>query len=348
MVVAFYIRDFALGGGSRAMYQLCLSMPNVKFHIFGKYGVMAADFVGLANVTLHYVNRWDCFVYAKTLKICKSLGVDLIHFHSFIPALYSLIFGAEKAIYTFHGIHYRKYDFLHSRAIKFIRFYLMLLLVKRMQGVVVLCNDDAQYLQNLFGNNILSNKIAVIPNAMKIPTCGSGYKFPQNKINLLVVARYDYQKGLDILLDLLKRMDESSVIKRFQIYFIGDKKVKKLLKENKSAFVEFLAETNQPYEYMKAADLLLLPSRWEGLPMVVLEALSLGTKVIAADTANVNYLADDKNLFVYRQFDANSFVETLQRAFASKDEPVNVDLSDFSASNVGKKTRMFYSQILGR
>lgn len=347
MVIAFCIKDFALGGGSRAMYQLCLSLPEVKFYIFGKAGLMAADFSELSNVTIHYVGGWNCWEYARVLRKCQSLGVDLIHFHSLIPALYSVIFRSEKVIYTFHGIHYRKYDFLPSKIMKFVRLALMWLLVNRMQGIITLCDDDDKYLKKLFGNGILEKKMRVIPNAIKIPVCNDRYTFFSDMINLLVVARYDFPKGLDILLDLLRNMNNVNV--KFKIYFIGDDEVRNLIEENKDIkCVEFLAKTNKPYKYMQAADFLLLPSRWEGLPMVVLEALALGTKVIAADTANVNYMADNKSVFIYRQFDADSFTETLQTAFEHKDEVVDIDLSSFSAVNVGNKTREFYSKIVGR
>jgi glycosyltransferase involved in cell wall biosynthesis len=38
-----------------------------------------------------------------------------------------------------------------------------------------------------------------------------------------------------------------------------------------------------PYQYMARASLFVLPSRWEGLPTVLIEALCLGTPIVATD-----------------------------------------------------------------
>lgn len=348
MVVAYYIKQFSLGGGPRAIYHLCKAMSDVQFHIFAMPGIMEKDFAALDNVCIHHVKKWSFIQYTRTLAICMKMGVEVVHFHSFVPAIYAIFFGSLPMVYTFHGIHYRKYNFKSSYAKKYLRYILMYMLLKKTDKAVVLCEDDREYLQKIYAKKININKLRVIPNVVTEPNFSGEYNFPgDNHVKCLIVARYDFQKGIDILLDMLLKLP--ALRDKFSFYFIGDGYVKEMVYSAQKAgctCVDFLTETCEPYMYMKAADLLVIPSRWEGLPMVVLEALLLGTKVVAADTANVNYLCDNKNLFLYEQYDAESFISTLNKAVAEITTPVDLDLSMFSAGNVGNASREMYKKLV--
>jgi glycosyltransferase involved in cell wall biosynthesis len=48
-------------------------------------------------------------------------------------------------------------------------------------------------------------------------------------------------------------------------------------------------------DYYEAIDLLVLPSRSEGLPNVILEAISFGVRVVAADVGAVRDVITDRN-----------------------------------------------------
>ena len=56
--------------------------------------------------------------------------------------------------------------------------------------------------------------------------------------------------------------------------------------------ISFLGHLDNPYAYVAGADYFVLPSRWEGLPNVVLESLALGTPVIT--TKEISGLEDLK------------------------------------------------------
>lgn len=93
---------------------------------------------------------------------------------------------------------------------------------------------------------------------------------------------------------------------------------------------------------MKQADFLLLPSRWEGLPMVALEALTLGTKILSSDTANLNDLCDGENVICYRQNDSDDFLQKINLCLAKKNQPVTIQLDQFSPETVAQKMNLVY------
>ncbi len=350
MKIVHITKSLSLGGGPRAIFYMCKSMPEAQFILYAKRGIMEEDFKTLDNVELRFVDDWSFSTCRKIYGQCLAEHVEVMHFHSMFPAIMFWPFKKISRVLTFHGLHIRKYDFISQPIKRALRRWVKNEFVRRFDACIVLNESDKQYMTNLLYNKGYADKLQIIPNAVMLDEKQladmPNVDFPKDTLNLLVVARYDFQKGFDLLLDMLEKSDFDIPV---EIHFIGDEKVRQTVEEYQKAgvgFIEYIGCTNQPYAWMKAADYLLLPSRWEGLPMVVLEALELGTKVIAADTANVNDLADERNVWIYRQDDVESFAETVQYCVAQRNLPVNADMEKYSLDYVGKCLRELYKSIV--
>lgn len=105
----------------------------------------------------------------------------------------------------------------------------------------------------------------------------------ERTIRFVAVGRCHRQKGYDRLIAALPELDIASDW-RLDIYGEGPEKeplqalVRQLGLETRVHFAGFI---RNPWREVAAADCLVLPSRWEGLPNVVLESLACGTPVIA-------------------------------------------------------------------
>jgi glycosyltransferase involved in cell wall biosynthesis len=102
---------------------------------------------------------------------------------------------------------------------------------------------------------------------------------------ILSVGRLVPQKGFDILLkafsNVIKEMDARLII-------LGEGQEKESLSRlaNELAIAEkvsFLGFQNNPYKFISKADVFVLSSRYEGLPMVLLEAMACDTPVVSTD-----------------------------------------------------------------
>ena len=125
-------------------------------------------------------------------------------------------------------------------------------------------------------------KIHLLPNPINISGIRSKVTPERNNkslIKLVFVGRLSYQKGLDRVLNLF------SNIKNIEFIIIGEgaqrKKLEGYVKKITYKKITFYGFIPRPYNIIAGSDYFFLPSRWEGMPNCVLEALALGTPVIA-------------------------------------------------------------------
>ncbi|HXG29205.1 MAG TPA: glycosyltransferase [Nevskiales bacterium] len=112
------------------------------------------------------------------------------------------------------------------------------------------------------------------------------------KLNLFFIGRHDRQKGLDILLDAFRHLPTD----RFSLYVAGAR----ILDKDKTSHqplpnVHYLGWINAEHvdAYYCRFDALLVPSRWEGFGLVVLEAMRNRLAVIASDRGALPEIVQD-------------------------------------------------------
>lgn len=124
--------------------------------------------------------------------------------------------------------------------------------------------------------------------------------FPDYSNNRFVcVGRLNEQKGQLLLLDALKVLSDKGI--DFEMVFAGDGEMRQILEERIDAFglqekitITGWLREDQVREEILQSRALLLPSFAEGLPVVIMEALSLHRPVITTYVAGIPELVDSK------------------------------------------------------
>lgn len=110
--------------------------------------------------------------------------------------------------------------------------------------------------------------------------------FSNKVFNLVSVAKIVPSKGYDRLMRIHKRLLEDGINNHVYILGIGEEQViyEKFLKENnlENSFT-FLGFRDNPYKYVKCADLYVCSSRREGFSTAVTESLIVGTPVVSTN-----------------------------------------------------------------
>ena len=120
--------------------------------------------------------------------------------------------------------------------------------------------------------------------------------------NLLSVGRFTEAKNFDNVPDICRHILETGVpVRWYLIGFGGDEALirKRIADAGVEKDIVILGKKDNPYPYMRACDLYVQPSRYEGCPITIREAQSLGKPVVATDFHTVkDVIVDGENGFI--------------------------------------------------
>lgn len=164
----------------------------------------------------------------------------------------------------------------------------------------------------------------IVRNPFNVPYC-SRLPWPADRTtSFAYVARLEaYLKGFDILFDVLAQPKWRE--RQLQIKVYGSGRHERGLKAERARrgldCIEFAGVTSDPSEIWKNAHCLLLPSRAEGLPITIVEAMLCGRPSIVTNVAgNSELLEDGVTGFVSNSPTVSDFDDAMERAWSRRHE----------------------------
>ncbi|MDH0026907.1 glycosyltransferase family 4 protein [Aeromonas caviae] len=147
--------------------------------------------------------------------------------------------------------------------------------------VVTLTEHDRQL---WLANTTCKSNITAIPNPVTTPAHTTIN--PHKEKLFLAVGRLTYQKGFDLLLQAWRQV--VNVHPDWRLRIVGDGEDKKMLEQlrhdlNIEASTEILPKTNNIVTHYQEAAFFVMSSRFEGLPLVLIEAQAYGLPIISFD-----------------------------------------------------------------
>jgi glycosyltransferase involved in cell wall biosynthesis len=127
---------------------------------------------------------------------------------------------------------------------------------------------------------IRPEKLVLIPNGLRATVQDhQPATWQDERIKALFVGRLDRQKGVDVLLEAVRDLQDSVSVR-----IVGASVVGSGSQSDSADNVQFLGWLNQEAvaAQLNACDLLVMPSRWEGCPLAAIEAMRAGKPVVAS------------------------------------------------------------------
>jgi glycosyltransferase involved in cell wall biosynthesis len=306
--------------------------------------------------------KFTIYAFLQLVNWVSIHKIDLIHSHGKGAGLYSRLlkffFPTKKVIHTLHGLHYRQY----SRVKLFLYLKLEKILSHCTSVIINVSNGELSEAKKL--NLYPENRACVIYNGVDL----NFYITNTSSLNLTLVeklkrdfvivniSRFDYQKNVNLIIEIAIKLINCE--DDITILLIGDGPDRKDIEEkvNKLGLknILFLGFQNNVLPFLKLANVYLSTSRWEGLPIALLESLAIGIPIIATDVVGNNEVVlHEKNGYLFplhRPDLCCKYILTLKGnpeiLKKMSDMAIKQYMEKFTAEMMLVKTDKIYNQVL--
>jgi glycosyltransferase involved in cell wall biosynthesis len=177
----------------------------------------------------------------------------------------------------------------------------------------------------------------------------------RQKNRIMFAGRLVREKGVDLLLRIIKHFESTDL--KFVIIGSGEEKlaIDNFQKSSKITNLKVLPaqDKNQLLEEYQKSEILLLPSRFEGFPLTVLEAEACGLCVVACDVGDVKFLVrNNENGFICNRDDLNCLIDGIKQLTGNPElkEAVSkknvLNMSNFTWEKSAEAICMEYKRLL--
>lgn len=260
---------------------------NNFFKINSNIKIYELEINNMLNITNNLLKKSIKFIYNKLTYIIKMRKFLLKNRFDIVfilgddgALLLPFIKDKSKKVRELHfnkeyrNIRASKKNFIYRLKAK-IETYLEDKISNKYDLFVVLTNEDKIKWKN--------SKVEVIPNFLeKYPTKISELK---NK-KIISVGRLDYQKGFDLLIDVFEKVTRVHPEWKLEIYGEGEEKEKlneKIKNKNLDGNINLNGVTIEIGKRYIEASIYVMSSRYEGMPMVLVEAQAHGLPIVSFD-----------------------------------------------------------------
>lgn len=301
----------ALGlDSSRFESIICSTRPSRREH------VAAARAQGVEVLELNRRSRLDVWRWQPLVRLLRSGRVDVVHSHKFASNLWGslLVPGGRLPVFLAHE-HSWSYEGILRRLVD------RELIARRARAIVAVSPRDRMRMIEL--ERIPADKVVFIPNGIPDWPSGDGARArrelgiePTEQI-VGTVCGLRPEKELETALRALGMLAPKRPMLRFVVVGDGPERARlEQLADELGVPTRFLGHrpNDQVPDLVAAMDVVVLPSRFEGMPLAMLEWMAAGKAIVASRVGGIpSIVQDEQEALLVPPRDSVAFAQAIAR-----------------------------------
>ncbi|PJA97676.1 MAG: hypothetical protein CO128_11055 [Ignavibacteriales bacterium CG_4_9_14_3_um_filter_30_11] len=296
------------GGGPKHIYSLVKQLKNkIDFSITCPkdypYFDLYSELIGSDNIIEIPHRKFTSSTLFSLIKFIKKNKIHIIHSHGKGAGIYSRLlslFTGTISVHTFHGIHIDEYNSI----IKFLYLSVEKILSVFTKRLISVSNSERERVLKLKISN--KNKIITIENGVELEKNKLvNFNPANNVIDILTISRFDFAKNSNLLIPICNELNVLDSDFNYSINILGDGELKdnfekELLLNGLTGKIKLLGAHLDISDILINSFCYISTSKWEGMPLSVIEAMAVGLPIIATNvTGNKDVVINNVNGFLY-------------------------------------------------
>lgn len=340
------VTGLGVGGAERVVLDLSIGLDNSKYNNYvlslSKKNEMI-DIFKENNINVTSLNKNNSLkdfisMISKTKNFVKIHNINLIHAHMthamILAVIVKIFYPKLKIVFTSHNTTF-------GSKIRNVLIYVL----KPFRNIDILFSEEQR-------TSIYKNQYKVIPNGINTkPYQIKLEKFP--KFTFLSVGRLDEAKNHLHLVDCAKKLADKNL--NFEVLIAGEGNLRNQIEEkianyNLNDKVKLLGIRRDIKELMSQSHVFVMPSLWEGLPIVLLEAGASNLPCISTPVGTIPSLLNESNAYLTNNENFSSIMEYVYNNYSEaikKSEKLHQKvLNNYSIESIVSSHETIYDKFL--
>lgn len=271
------------------------------------------------KIPVHFLRKkpgLDAGVIGRLAALFRREKPDVVHTHLYAlkyAAAAAVLAGVKVKIHTMHNIA-EKETTPKNRIIS--RF-----LFRHGMVVPVSLSDEVQKsVMQCYG--IPAEKTPIIYNGIDIERFTPVNKQEKDTINYLHIGRFSPQKNHEMLLEAFEKVKQELPLAELTLVGegSGEKEIREMTaRKHLQECVHFAGAQADVRQFLQNADVFVLPSKYEGMPMTIIEAMASGLPVAATRVGGVASMVESGKEGILTEVESDAFAQAMLKLGKSRE-----------------------------